>query len=82
MIYNEPGFAINPLTQLPIHDTALDVPLTSFTLRFECMVWKIWLVNIYYTHREDVRAAENEYETETTQINFADKVSIYKFTLW
>ena len=39
------------------------------------------MVNIYYTHREDVRASENEYEIETTQMNFADQVSIYRFTL-
>ena len=70
------------MSQLPIHDRAPDVPLRSFTLRFEYIIWNIWLVNIYYTYREDVRAAENEYEIGTTQINFADEVRIYKSTLW
>ena len=82
LIYDEPGFAINPLTQLPIHDTAPNVLLKSFTLRFEDDVWKKWWVNILYTHREGVEVAENEYEIGTTQIKYTDEVSTYRFTLW
>ena len=70
------------MTQLPIHDVAPDVPLRSFTLRFVYILWKIWMVNIYYIHREDVRAAENEYEIGTTQMNFTDEVSKYASILW
>ena len=35
MIYDEPICATNPSTQSPIHDTAPDIPLKTFTLRFK-----------------------------------------------
>ena len=41
MIYDEPVFSINPLTQLPIHYTAPAIPVRSFTLRFEYIEWNI-----------------------------------------
>ena len=38
-------------------------------------------MNIYNTHREDVRTAENEHDIGTTQMNYTNEVSIYRSTL-
>ena len=83
LIYDEPVniLALNPLSQLSSHDTNPTVPMRSFTLRFEYIVWKIRLVDICYTHREDVKTAENEYDIGPTKMNYTNEVSIYRSTL-